>query len=316
MFPASEHPDLVAGLGDPDDSAVYRLSDDLALIVTLDFFAPVVDDPWTYGAIAAANAMSDVYAMGGEVLLALNIAAFPRSFTDEVIIEILRGGAEKVREAGGVLAGGHTIDDEEPKFGLAVVGRVRPELVARKGGARPGDLLVLTKPLGTGVITTAFKRGAASPEHIAEASASMMRLNRAAARAMVAGRFHGATDITGFGLLGHALEMAEQAHVSFRLESAAIPLLPGTELHAAQGIFPGGTGRNRRCYAPRVRFAESVPEELRKILFTPETSGGLLVALPPEALEGFQQRCSEANQPCWRIGEVGEAAEGWLLEVV
>lgn len=295
---------LLVGLENPDDAAVYRLSDTTAVILTTDFFTPIVDDPYDYGAIAAANAMSDIYAMGGEVLLALNIACFPADMPLDMARDILRGGAEKVREAGGVIAGGHTIDDPEPKYGLAVMGLVHPDRVAVKAGAQPGDVLVLTKPLGVGIVTTALKSDAAEPRSVDEAVASMSRLNRDAARALTAGSYHAATDITGFGLLGHAWEMVRGGGASFRFRFDALPFVYGAKGLADAWLFPGGANRNEEAYRPHVRFAPSIPEEMQMLAFTPETSGGLLIALPQDAVAPFRARCAQLSQPVWVVGEV------------
>src|SRR5438034_4515770 len=218
---------LMVGLGAADDAAVYRISDDLALVETVDFFPPVVDDAWTWGAVAATNAMSDVYAMGGEVMFALAVAGFPRDMDKAIIAEVFRGGAEKVAEAGGVIAGGHTVVDNEPKYGLCVTGRVHPDRVLIKGGLRAGDRVFLSKPLGTGVITTAAKDDAASAEILAGAVASMLRLNRVAAQIAQTFGVRGATDITGFGLLGHATEMVEASGAGIAIAASRLPLLPG-----------------------------------------------------------------------------------------
>lgn len=240
LFPATEYPDLLVGLDGADDAAVYRLTDDLALVATTDFFPPVVDDPYQYGAIAAANAMSDVFAMGGEVILALNLLGLPADLDLSIGAEIVRGGAEAVRRAGGVVAGGHSVVDHEPKYGLAVIGRVHPARCLRKAGARPGHDLVLTKALGTGLITTALKRGAADAAFVDAAVASMTALNAAAGRAAVAAGAAAATDITGFGLAGHGLEMAERSGVTLVIDVDALPLLPGAWALAAAGMSPGG----------------------------------------------------------------------------
>jgi selenide,water dikinase len=292
------------GLAVSDDAAVYRLSDEVAVIQTLDFFTPVVDDPYDYGAIAAANAMSDVYAMGGEVVLALNISAFPSDLPLDVISEILRGGAEKVAEAGGILAGGHTLDDEEPKYGLSVMGIVHPERVWTKAAARPGDVLVLTKPLGVGIITTVLKRDVAAPGHIAAAVESMKKLNREAAQIMQQVGVHAVTDVTGFALLGHGYEMAERSGARLRFDLGRIPFLQGAREYADMWLFPGGTCDNERAYEHAVTFAPMIEEEMRQLLYTPETSGGLLAAVPPERLEALIARFREAGHPCWVIGEV------------
>jgi selenide,water dikinase len=293
------------GLSSPDDAAVYQISEDVALIFTTDFFTPVVDDPYSYGAVAAANAMSDIYAMGGQVVLALSIAAFPPKLPAATISEILRGAAEKVAEAGGVIAGGHTIDDDEPKFGLAVMGTVHPSRVGMKGGARPGDQLLLTKPLGVGIITTAGKGDAADPAHVEVAIQSMLQLNRKAAELAQEVDFHAMTDITGFALLGHGYEMAEPSNVRFRFHFDQLPFLPGAKEYADLNLFPGGACNNQRTYEDHVSF-NGLTDEMQLLLFTPETSGGLLIALPPAEADRLEALCGEAGQPVWRVGEVVE----------
>ncbi len=305
-------PNLLIGLDSPDDAAVYKISDNQALVFTTDFFTPVVDDPWTYGAVAAANAMSDVYAMGGQVVLALTIVAFPPRLPSAVLAEILRGAAEKVAEAGGVIAGGHTIDDDEPKFGLAVMGTVHPDRVGKKGGARPGDTLLLTKPLGIGIITTAAKGDVANADHLQAAIEAMLQLNRKAAELAQQVTFHAMTDITGFALLGHAYEMASQSGVRFRFAFDRLPFLPGAKEYADQWLFPGGSCNNQRTYEEHVSF-NGLEEEMQMLLFTPETSGGLLIALPPADADDLEALFQEAGQAVWRVGEVGEG-EG--IEVV
>ncbi len=317
LIPLSEyiHPDLIVGLEGGDDAAVYRISREQAIIQTVDFFPPVVDDPYDYGAIAAANAMSDVYAMGGEVLLALNVAAFPETLPVEVINEILRGGAEKVAEAGGVVAGGHTLTDEEPKYGLCVTGIVHPDSVVTRAGAQVGDSLILTKPLGVGLITTALRAQEAEPEHVEGAVKSMLRLNRAAAQAMQEVGVHACTDITGFALLGHAWEMAKRSKVGLRISASALPLLPGALDYAAPGFIPGGLVRNRHYILENDRavLPEGLSEEMVDLLFCPETSGGLLIALPPDRLTRLQELLTERGEEHWVIGEV---IEGDKIEVV
>jgi selenide,water dikinase len=272
----------------------------------------VVDDAYTYGAIAAANAMSDIYAMGGQVTLALNIAAFPPKLPARIISEILRGAAEKVAEAGGVIAGGHTIDDEEPKFGLAVMGTVHPDRVGKKGGARPGDQLLLTKPLGVGIITTAAKGDAADSAHLEKAIQSMVELNRQAAELAQQVTFHAMTDITGFALLGHGYEMAVQSGARLRFHFDQLPFLPGAKDYADLWLFPGGACNNQRTFEEHVSF-DTLAEEMQMLLFTPETSGGLLIALPPGEADRLETLCLEAGQAVWRVGEV---VEGDGIEVV
>jgi selenide, water dikinase len=312
IFPGGQHQDLIVGLEEGDDAAVYRISDDLAIIQTLDFFTPVVDDPYDYGAIAAANAMSDIYAMGGEVTLALNICAFPADLPAYIVGEILRGGAEKVAEAGGVLVGGHTIQDKEPKYGLSVMGLVHPDRVLTKAGARPGDALMLTKPLGVGIITTALKGSVASAAHVEAAVNSMKKLNREATRLARSVSVHACTDITGFSLLGHGLEMANKSGVRLRLHLDHIPFLDGAVHYAHEWLFPGGARNNQRTYHEQVEFAHGIVEEMRMLLFTPETSGGLLVAVPPDSVPSLVADFGQAGQPCWVIGEV---VEGQGIEV-
>ena len=300
------------GLASPDDAAVYRVSAEQALIFTVDFFTPVVDDPYTYGAVAAANAMSDIYAMGGQVVLALSIAAFPPKLPANVIGEILRGAAEKVAEAGGVIAGGHTIDDDEPKFGLAVMGAVHPSKVGKKGGALPGDRLLLTKPLGVGIITTAAKGDQADPAHLDGAIQSMVQLNRGAAEWAQRVNFHAMTDITGFALLGHACEMAIQSGARFRFELDRLPFLEGAKEYADLWLFPGGTCNNERAFEEQVTF-QGIPDEIQQLLYTPETSGGLLIALPPDDADRLEGLYRQAGQSVWRVGGV---VEGEGVQVV
>ena len=301
------HPDLLVGLQTSDDAAVFRLSPDQAVIQTLDFFPPVVDDPFTFGAIAAANSLSDVYAMGGDVLFALNIVAFPADLPAEILGAILDGGARKVAEAGGVVAGGHTVTDPEPKYGLCVTGVVHPERVLTKAGARPGDRLFLTKPLGTGAITTAAKNGAAAPGHLQAAVDSMLALNRAASLAARRVPTHAGTDITGFGLLGHGSEVAAKSGVRLRLAAGAVPLLDGALGYAAAGHLPGGLGRNRDHFADLpeagVTVAPGVSADVLALLYDPETSGGLLLAVPPAHAADLRAAFAAADLPLWEIGE-------------
>lgn len=300
------HPNLLIGLDISDDAAVYKLDETTALVQTVDFFPPIVDDAYTYGAIAAANALSDVYAMGGRPILALAIAAFPDDLPPATIQAILQGGADKVAEAGAVVAGGHTVVDKEPKYGLCVTGLIAPDRATAKANAQPGDVLLLTKPLGTGVITTAIKRGQGQPAHLDAAVASMLRLNKVAAELAQAVEVHGATDITGFGLLGHAAELARNSGVGLRIDAAALPLLPGALDYATDNICPGGLFRNQAYVAQDgyVRYAPTLDPARKLLLFDPQTSGGLLIALPPAAAAELEQRYAEAGQGCWRIGAV------------
>jgi selenide, water dikinase len=306
VFQGQDYPDLLVGLDSPDDAALWRLDDGRALVLTTDFFTPVVDDAYDYGAIAAANSLSDVYAMGGQPFLALNVAAFPPNLPHDLLAAIVRGAAEKAREAGVVIAGGHTVQDTEPKFGLVVVGFVDPARSMTKGGVRPGDRLVLTKPLGFGLITTALKRQVASAEDVAEVTDWMKRLNRGAAH--LAGRFglRGATDITGYALLGHASEMAAASEVCLRFYFSQIPFLSGARKYADQWAFPGGAADNKLFFESGVRFAAELDETQQMMLFDPQTSGGLLLAVPPERLEEFQSAAQESQQPAWVVGEALE----------
>ncbi len=304
LFPQSRHPELLVGLSVSDDAAVYTINDEIAVIQTLDFFTPVVDDPYDYGAIAAANAMSDIYAMGGRVVLALNICAFPPNLPQEMIAEILRGGAEKVAESGGALVGGHTIDDNEPKYGLSVMGLAHPERILTKAGAQPGDMLILTKPLGVGIITTALKGELADPAHVAAAVQSMKMLNRQAADLLQQLDVHACTDITGFALLGHGSEIAEKSGVRLRFEFGKLPFLDGAVEYAEENLFPGGSCKNQRCYQEHVTFDAGLSEEQQLLLFTPETSGGLLAAVPPGELSRLERLFTASGQFYAVIGEV------------
>ena len=298
-------PRLLVGHETFDDAGVFRISDDLALVQTVDFFAPVVDDPFTFGQVAAANALSDVYAMGGEPLTALSIVGFPRDRLPlEVLTEILRGGQEKVREAGALIVGGHTVVDEEVKFGLAVTGRAHPERLLTNAGARAGDRLVLTKALGVGMLTTALKRGPVAKEHEAALIASMCALNATASAAAIAVGARCATDITGFGLLGHASHIARASNVTLRISVSAVPLLAGAREAFRGGARTGGGDRNLRYLTPLTSW-DSVAEEDRALLVDPQTSGGLLVAVPAGRVADYLSRVAGAVE----IGEVLPAAE-------
>jgi selenide,water dikinase len=304
------HADLLVGLGKSDDAAVYRISDEVAIVETVDFFPPIVDDPYTYGAVAAANAMSDVYAMGGQVLFALNIAGFPRELPKEIIAAIFTGGADKVKEAGGVVAGGHTVVDAEPKYGLCVTGRVHPKRILIKGGLRPGQRLFLSKPLGTGVVATANKDGACSAEVLKAAVESMLRLNRAAAEIATETGASGATDITGFGLLGHAGEMVGASGAGIAIRMKDLPLLPGALALAEKGHWSGGMKRNRRyvegTFGARGALAldPALSEAQIGLLNESETSGGLLFAVDPARAPAVREGFKRRGEPCWEIGEV------------
>ncbi len=296
--------DLIAGLAPADDGAVYRISDELAIIGTLDFFPPLVDDARTFGEIAAANALSDVFAMGGRVLFALSIAAFPEELPRDTMAAIFDGAAAKVREAGGTLAGGHTIRDAEPKYGLAVVGAGHPDRLLRKGGARPGDQLLLTKPLGTGLLVSGHRQGRASDADLAGAIDRMRELNRAAAEVLVELGIGGATDVTGFGLLGHSLEMARASGTRFAFDAAALPALPGALALAEAGVETGGAAHNRRFVEAALEVGDRVPAGLVALAHDPQTSGGLLAAVPPERVATVEAALAAAGVDHWRVGRV------------
>lgn len=306
LFSPADYPDLLVGLDSPDDAAVWKIDLERAIVITTDFFTPVVDDPYDYGAIAAANALSDIYAMGGTPILALNIAALPPDLPAEISAEIVRGGAEKARQAGVVVAGGHTIQDKEPKYGLVVVGMVDPKLMLTKGGAQPGDLLVLTKPLGFGVTTTALKREIAAPEDVAEVVGWMTRLNALAGSLARDLGLRAATDITGYSLLGHGLEMAAASKARFQFSYADIPFVSCAHKYADQWTFPGGAADNRLYFGSQVTFGEGISETDQMLLFDPQTSGGLLMAVPPEKLDLLLAQALEIDQPAWVIGKVIE----------
>jgi selenide,water dikinase len=304
--------DLIAGLNPPDDAAVYRISDELAIIGTLDFFPPLVDDPRTFGAIAAANALSDVFAMGGRVLFALSIAAFPEELPKEVLAQIFAGASAKVREAGGTLAGGHTIRDPEPKYGLAVVGAVHPDRLLRKGGALPGDVLLLTKRLGTGVLVSGHGQGRTSEADLRGAVNQMLVLNRAASEVFVGAGVVAATDVTGFGLLGHGLEMARASGARFAFDARSLPALAGAIELAAAGVETGGAAHNRRFVADSLVVAPGVAPALMTLAHDPQTSGGLLAAVPSNRLAAVETALTAADVAFWLVGRV-EAGTGISL---
>jgi len=313
-LPAAADPNVIVGFETSDDAAIYRISDDLALVQTVDFFTPIVDDPFLFGQVAAANSLSDVYAMGGRPVSALTIVAFPSSRPAGILEQIMRGGLSKMSEANCTVVGGHSIRDDELKFGYAVTGLIHPAKVWRNVGARPGDVLLLTKPLGTGVISTAVKSGRAEEASVASSTASMTRLNREAAETLrqietVAngnggGCVHAVTDVTGFGLLGHAREMAIGSGVSMRLDHSAIAYLPGAVDAARNHFFSGGLANNREFLEGCVDFGASVPEEMRALLYDPQTSGGLLVAIAPEAAQPALAALQAREIPARIIGEV------------
>jgi selenide,water dikinase len=299
-FDPAKFPDLLVGLGSADDAAVYRLDEEQAIVATVDFFPPIVDDAYDFGSIAAANALSDIYAMGGRPIFAMNLVAYPSGLPMDQMREILRGGSDKVMEAGAVIAGGHSVSDKEPKYGLAVIGMVDPRHIKTKGGSKPGDVLLLTKPLGTGLVTTALKQEKADPDHVSIAVASMKKLNRDAAVAAAQAGVQSMTDITGFGLLGHAHEMAHLGAVNFRLYLEQLEWLPGALNYANAGAFPGGMANNFEYFASWTTFAPEISDLMQDMLWTPETSGGLLMAVPPAAVGALQSVCASAKV----VGEV------------
>ena len=313
IFEPADFPDLLVGMGEADDAAVWRIDEQRALVVSTDFFTPVVDDPYDYGAISAANSLSDIYAMGASPFLALNVAALPPNLPVEIGAEILRGGAEKTREAGVVLAGGHTIQDKEPKYGLIVLGFVDPARMLTKGGAHPGEALVLSKPIGFGTITTALKNGVADPADVAEAVEWMKRLNRTASELASEFGSRGGTDITGFSLLGHSYEMASTSRVGFRFIHDKIPILNSARRYAAEWAFPGGSYDNRTFYRDNIDFDQRIDEASQMLLFDAQTSGGLLLSIPAENVGSMLERAAQLGQDLWVIGEV---VEGEGIEVV
>ena len=298
-----QDPKLLVGFDKSDDASVYQVTEDLALVQTVDFFPPIADDPYTFGAIAAANALSDVYAMGGEPRLALNIMAVPKDLPREAVHEILRGGYEKAYEAGVIITGGHSILDPEPKYGLAVTGFVHPQKVLTNSGARPGDVLLLTKPLGIGVLTTANKAGLLEPETLAYANQLMTTLNKVARDVMVQYRVHACTDVTGFGLLGHGTEMAQGSGVELHIDTAGITVIPAALEFARMGVLPEGMYRNR-SFAEAQVDPGSVPLELQDLLYDPQTSGGLLMAVHPEDADALLAELSGKVPAAQRIGTV------------
>ena len=306
---------LIAGLESAEDAGVYRLSDDLAIVQTLDFFTPIVDDPYIFGQIAAANALSDVYAMGGNPVTAMNIVCFPVDTMDiSVLKSILAGGLEKVREADTLLVGGHSVDDQELKYGLSVTGTIHPDRVVLNSGAVAGDRLVLTKPLGTGIINTAIKAGVASREVSDLAVRCMSSLNRTASEFMMNTGVNACTDVTGFGLLGHAAEMIENSTVGIVLYSRAVPVLPGTLEYVAMGLVPGGTLRNREYRSHMVEVSGDVGGELLLSLFDAQTSGGLLISITSSKAEGFVRQLKDRGlSDTAIIGEVVAEPRGKIV---
>jgi selenide, water dikinase len=313
--PVMTHPDLLVGTETGDDAAVYRLNDETALILTVDFFPPITDDPFEFGSIAAANSLSDIYAMGGRPLLALNVVGFPTALDKAILGEVLRGGYTKANEAGCLIVGGHTVDDPEPKYGLSVVGIVEPGKQVTNAGARPGDALVLTKPLGTGIITTAGKQGRVSPEVLQGAVTAMATLNRAAAEAMVKVGAHAATDITGFGLMGHLKSMVKGSRVGAQVQLGRVPVLPGTWELLDQGVAPGGTHRNRQSVADAVQWHPDLTEREQLLLCDAQTSGGLLISVASDKKEALLSELQASGVSGAVVGEITEGPEGQIKAV-
>ncbi|XEQ99545.1 Selenide, water dikinase [Sporomusa paucivorans] len=310
QLPVMTNPNVLVGITTSDDAGVYKLNETTALVQTVDFFTPIVDDPYLFGQIAAANSLSDIYAMGATPLTALNLVAFPNcKLPGEALLAILQGGQDKVAEAGAVIIGGHTIDDTEPKYGLAVTGITHPDRIWTNAGAQPGDCLVLTKALGTGILASAA-RADLFLQGVAAATASMAALNATAAKIAAGFSVHACTDITGFGLIGHVYEMAAGSKVTIRLDSTALPLLPEAAEAAAMGFVPGGAYQNRN-YLTAATFAGNVPEPIRDICFDPQTSGGLLLAVPASEAGPLVAALKAAGQvPASIIGEVTGIGEG------
>ena len=305
---AATDPNLLAGFGAADDAAVYKISSETALVLSVDFFAPVVDDPYDYGYIAAANAMSDVYAVGGQPILALNIACFPRSLDTETTRQILRGGADATNLAGALIVGGHTVEDDEPKYGMAVVGHVNPGQQVGHDGAKPGDAIVLTKPIGSGVLTTALKAGKASDSRVRRAVDVMKQLNREASTAMQTVGVNAATDITGYGLIGHLANIAEGSNVTVRISASDVPLMDGVREPAADGCISGGTGRNYDEAGEYVEWDNSIDELTRQLLCDAQTSGGLAIILPEGHVDALLKELQLRQVNGTVIGTVVERA--------
>jgi len=303
VYDAKDYPDLLVGIETPDDAAIWKIDDEKSIVITTDFFTPIVDDPYDYGSIAAANSISDIYAMGATPFLALNIAAFPPQLSADFLGEIIRGAAEKAKEAGVVIAGGHTIQDKEPKFGLVVIGMVETQKIMRKSKVLPGDVMILTKPLGMGVTSTANKADKAKPEHVEEAIRWMKTLNKTASEVGVKVGIKAATDITGFSLLGHAYEMANSSQVGIEMESSKIPFINGARFYGEKWYFAGGASDNKLFYEQFIDFSSEVDEVSEMLLFDPQTSGGLLMACPPSKLAKFENLAKELQLQYWIIGK-------------
>jgi selenide,water dikinase len=316
-LPAAEpNPNLLVGLDTSDDAGVYKLTDDLAIVQTVDFFTPIVDDPYSFGQIAAANALSDIYAMGGKPLTVLNIVAFPIMKLDkQILADILRGAADKVREAGATLVGGHSIDDNEPKFGLAVTGTIHPDKMRTNAGAKPGDQLILTKPIGVGILTTSIKKDQLSEEEVARVTQVMATLNKTAAEVMDRFTVHGCTDVTGFGLLGHTAELAKGSGVGVRIGASQVPVLPRVHELADAGFVPGGTKNNYAHLEGSVTFAPSIDQIGQWILCDAVTSGGLLISAAAEDADALLAALRAEGVEAAKIGEVVADHPGQIVVV-
>jgi selenide,water dikinase len=314
-LPLIHDKNVIRGMESLDDAGVYKLSNNLAIIQTIDFFTPIVDDPYDFGQITVANALSDIYAMGGKPLTAMNVVCFPTSKMNiSILKDILKGGIDKMKEAGVTLVGGHSIDDAELKYGLSVTGTVHPERLVTNSGAKTGDKLILTKPLGTGIISTALKAGKASKETAAKVTKYMAALNKKASELMQEAGAHACTDITGFGLLGHVCQIAQNSRVGIKINSSSVPVFAEVEQFARAGLCPGGLHRNREFYGKMVEFSKQIPDYVQDILFDPQTSGGLLIVLAPEAAESLIKKLHRAGvQDAVIVGEAISKPKGKLL---
>lgn len=313
QLPKTYDDNLLVGLDTSDDAAVYRINEEIALIQTLDFFTPVVDDPYTFGQIAAANSLSDVYAMGGEPKLAMNIVCFPNCLSPDILVQILKGGHDKVSEAGALLIGGHTVEDDEPKYGLSVAGFVDPNKVLTNSNAKPGDMLVLTKPIGVGIINTAVKAELADKDSYEEAVRVMSTLNKYAKEAIDKVNVNSVTDITGFGLLGHSLEMAEGSSVTIVIDHKKVPIIDKAREYAQMGLVPAGAYSNRKHVGEKVRYSDDIPEDIMDILFDPQTSGGLLISVPKENVNLLLDNLKNTPTEFAVVGEVIEEEDYSLI---
>ncbi len=318
-MPFIADPNLIVGMEHAEDAGVYKLTDDLAIVQTIDFFTPIVDDPFTFGRIAATNALNDIYAMGGKPLTAMNVVCFPIGRMDIAVLrDILRGGLEKIREAGALLVGGHSVDDGELKYGLSVTGTIHPGKVVLNKGAKVGDKLLLTKPLGTGIVSTALKGGKADAALLAKSVKAMTSLNKRAAELMMeAGDVHAATDITGFGFLGHACEMVEESDVGMLVYASKVPFFPEVQELAEKGVMPGGLHRNKKFRLPMMDVEASCPEWLLNVLFDPQTAGGLLISLPPAQADKLLDKMHrEGIEEAAIVGEIIDLPEGRIRVIL